>query len=334
MKHLRINRTRASLARFGALLVLLAPLQIAAQGKVTDAYPPISVPVQAKRLDNTNAYYILGKSGVPGPANEGMTSNGGFVVTEDGVVVFDALGTPSLGAAMIEEIRKVTDKPIRYVIVSHYHADHIYGLQAFRDHTEAKIIAHKLAYQYINSADAGGRLAQRQEALAPWINEQTRLIAPDQTFDDKLTLELGGNRMTLLYVGPAHGPDDVIMVAEPAGVLYAGDIVQTGRVPFLNTPDANTERWLENLETVKKMAPKYIVPGHGQVSNKAVADLDFTIRYINFVREQMKQAVENWVPFEEAYEQIDWSEYRDLPAFQESNKGNAYRVYLEVENSL
>jgi glyoxylase-like metal-dependent hydrolase (beta-lactamase superfamily II) len=124
------------------------------------------------------------------------------------------------------------------------------------------------------------------------------------------------------------------MVVEPAGVLYAGDIVQTGRVPFLNTPDANTERWLENLETVKKMSPKYIVPGHGQVSNKAVADLDFTIRYINFVRGQMKQAVESWVPFEDAYEQIDWSEYKGLPAFEESNKGNAYRVYLELENSL
>lgn len=319
----------------GALLLLAGQtLTPAAAGKITDAYPPISVPVQAQRLADTNAYYILGLSGVPGQDNEGMTSNGGFVVTKEGVIAFDALGTPSLGAAMIEEIRKVTDLPIRYVIVSHYHADHIYGLQAFRDHTEAEIIASAEAYEYIDSAISTDRLEQRREALAPWVDSATRIIAPDRTFEDELELELGGTKLTLKFVGPAHGPDDILMLVEPAGVLYVGDIVQTGRVPFLNTPDADTARWLESLEAVREMQPKYLVPGHGQVSDQAVADLDFTIRYIKFMREQMGAAVENWVPFEEAYEQVDWSEYENLPAFEESNKGNAYRVYLELESSL
>ena len=328
-------RSTSAKAWIGAFLLLTGQaLTPVAADKASDAYPPITVPVQTQQLADTNTFYILGQSGVPGQDNEGMTSNSGFVVTQEGVVAFDALGTPSLGAAMIEEIRKVTDQPIRYVIVSHYHADHIYGLQAFRDHTDAEIIASSQAYQYIDSAISTDRLEQRREALAPWVDEKTRVIAPDRTFEDELELQLGDTQMTLKFVGPAHGPDDILMLVEPAGVLYVGDIVQTGRVPFLNTPDADTERWLESLEAVRQMQPQYLIPGHGQVSDQAVADLDFTIRYIQYMREQMGAAVENWVPFEEAYEEVDWSEYEELPAFEESNKGNAYRVYLELESSM
>ena len=89
-----------------------------------------------------------GKSRHPGKENEGNTSNAGFVVTSEGVVVFDALGTPSLGWALLQEIRKITDRKIRYVVASHYHADHIYGLQAFRDRTEAIIVAQERSGEY------------------------------------------------------------------------------------------------------------------------------------------------------------------------------------------
>ena len=83
-------------------------------------------------------------------ANKGVISNAGFVVTGDGVVAFDALGTPALGRAMIAAIGGVTHAPIRRVIVSHYHADHIYGLQAFRG-VEAEIWAHRKAELYLAS---------------------------------------------------------------------------------------------------------------------------------------------------------------------------------------
>src|SRR5690554_5921432 len=80
-----------------------------------------------------HSWYVLGKAGMASAANEGFMSNAGFVVTDEGVVVLDALGTPVLGEQLIAEIGKITDKPIRLVVVSHYHADHYYGLQAFPD---------------------------------------------------------------------------------------------------------------------------------------------------------------------------------------------------------
>src|SRR5437867_2299451 len=81
---------------------------------------------------SAHCWFFQGQSGVASLANKGFMSNAGFVVTGQGVVVFDALGTPALGRAMREAIRKVTDEPIRRIVISHYHADHIYGLQELK----------------------------------------------------------------------------------------------------------------------------------------------------------------------------------------------------------
>ena len=102
-------------------------------------YAPLDTPLVVEQVPGHPIYYSIGNPGVPGRANQGNTSNAGFVVTADGVVVFDALGTPSLGWALLQKIRQTSGVPIRYNVVSHYHADHIYGLQAFRDHTDAII---------------------------------------------------------------------------------------------------------------------------------------------------------------------------------------------------
>jgi hypothetical protein len=82
-------------------------------------YAPITKPLTIEQVPGTQIYYSIGIPGVPGKANEGNTSNAGYVITDDGVVVFDALGTPSLGWAMLQDIRKRTDKKIRYVALSH-----------------------------------------------------------------------------------------------------------------------------------------------------------------------------------------------------------------------
>src|SRR5262249_14378436 len=109
-----------------------------------------------------SAYYIQGESGVPSIANRGHTSNAGFVVTSEGVVVFDSLGTPVLGRELVEAIRKVTAAPIRRVILSHYHADHFYGLAPLKD-AGAEIWAHAAARNVLQSDAVKLRLAERRE---------------------------------------------------------------------------------------------------------------------------------------------------------------------------
>jgi glyoxylase-like metal-dependent hydrolase (beta-lactamase superfamily II) len=181
--------------RFAAAMLAFSACLATAVHAQTAPYPPITIPLKIDQVPGKPIYYSTGNPGIPGipgKDNEGNTSNAGFVVTSDGVVVFDALGTPSLGWALLQDIRKVTDTKIRYVIASHYHADHIYGLQAFKDHTDAVIVAQERAGEYKDNEEtadekASQRLDQRRGALFPWVDNNTRVVAPDITFRDRMT---------------------------------------------------------------------------------------------------------------------------------------------------
>jgi glyoxylase-like metal-dependent hydrolase (beta-lactamase superfamily II) len=301
-------------------------------------YPAITIPLRVNPVPGKPIWYSIGNPGIPGKDNEGNTSNAGFVVTSDGVVVFDALGTPSHGWALLQEIRKLTDRKIRYVVASHYHADHIYGLQAFRDHTDATIIAQERSGEYkdnegIADEKASQRLDQRRGALFPWVDGNTRVVPPDITFRERMTIALGDRRLTLLFAGPAHSSSDMMMMVEPDGVLFAGDIVQNGRIPHMNSDDVSTTQWLHALAEVEKLGPKFIIPGHGKTLTDAREAIAFTRDYIQYMRNAMTAAVQNWTDFDVAYRQADWSKYRDFPAFASNNRGNAYRIFLELEQS-
>jgi glyoxylase-like metal-dependent hydrolase (beta-lactamase superfamily II) len=321
----------------GLSLALLFCL-LSAHAGTTEPYAPLTQPLVIEQLQGAPIYYTLGNPGVPGQQNEGHTSNAGFVVTTDGVVVFDALGTPSLGWNLLQAIRKVTDLPVRYNVVSHYHADHIYGLQAFKDHSASVIVAQQRATEYREDEETSGeraeqRLDQRRQALYPWVDSNTRVVPPDITFETKATLYLGGKRFVVLYAGPAHSASDSMMLVEPDGVLFAGDVVQNGRIPFMNADDVDTANWLRSLGEIAKLEPKYVIPGHGRPSAAVNDAIAFTRDYITYVRDAMGKAAEDWVDFDTVYTRTDWTKYKDFPAFDANNRGNAYRIYLEMEQS-
>ena len=341
---LRITHLRARMAFLDSpaaavlLVAILTGCLSAARGEEKSPYPPLNLPLTIEQVPGKPIYYSIGSPSVPGQANQGNTSNAGFVVTSEGVVVFDALGTPSLGWALLQAIRKITDKPVRYVVLSHYHADHIYGLQAFRDHTSATIIAQDHAREYRENDEtsderAEQRLDQRRQALAPWVDRDTRVVTPDITFGRKLTLTTGGKRFALLYAGPAHSASDIMMMVEPEGVLFAGDIVQNSRVPFMNSDDVDTTQWLRGLKEVEDLSPTFIIGGHGKPSTAAKEAIAFTRDYIEYVRAAMAKSVDDWIDFDAAYAKTDWSKYRNMPAFDANNRGNAYRIFLDMERS-
>lgn len=287
----------------------------------------VTVPMQAVRL-GTHSYFVQGLPGAASSENQGFMSNAGFVVTRDGVVVFDALASPPLAKKLLGLIRQVTKQPIRRVIVSHYHADHFYGLQVFKAEG-AEIWAHRLAEGATRTEDAALRLAQRKEALFPWVDDRTRLIEPDRYVDDDTKFELGGVHFVLRHVGPAHTREDLAMLVKEDRVLYAGDLVFRGRVPFVG--DADARAWVASLDKLLALDPKVLVPGHGEPSRTPRQDLEFTREYLVFLREQMANAARDLVPFEEAYNAVDWSKYQGLPAFEEANRVNAYNQYLQLE---
>lgn len=123
-----------------------------------------------------------------------------------------------------------------------------------------------------------------------------------------------------------------MLVKEP-GILFSGDVIYKGRIPFLDSPETDVRNWLKGLEYLARLkpAPAYFIPGHGDADNDLAQSLVFTRDYIEYVVNAMKKALQNLQPFDQAYKNTDWSAYENMPAFKASNRGNAYRVYLELE---
>ena len=275
-----------------------------------------------------SAWFVRGASGVPSQANRGHTSNAGFVITKDGVVVFDALGTPVLGEELLAEIRKRTRAPIRRVVVSHYHADHFYGLAPFKA-AGAEIWAHRNVLPYLKSDAPQARLVERSTTLAPWVPKDMAFVLPTHFVSGQETFRLGGLTFRVIPVGPAHTAEDLALMVEEEGVLFVGDLMFAGRIPFVG--DADSRGWVAAIDRVVTYEPLVMVGGHGEASRNAAADLRLTRDYLVHLRKVMGEAAEDFVEFEEAYRKADWSRFAHLPAFEAANRRNAYNTYIRMQ---
>ncbi len=306
----------------------LAPL-IALATFAAQAQPAADTgPVMTGEAVGPHSYYVQGLTQLGSTRNQNFISNAGFVVTPDGVVVVDALGSPRLAERLTQVIRQRTDKPITHVILTHYHADHIYGLQHFQQ-LGAKIIAHSASREYIQSDTARLRLEASRTDLAPWINEQTRIVPADVWIDGPTALKVGGVVFELTPVGPSHTPEDLTVFVPSEKVLFAGDLFFNGRLPFVG--QANSRQWILSLERLLAFDAKAVVPGHGAASTDPKKDIGTTRDYLKHLRQSMGEAVENFVPFEEAYDKTDWSAFEAMPMFGPANRMNAYNTYLLLE---
>lgn len=277
---------------------------------------------------SAHGWFFQGDAGMASAQNKGYMSNAGFVVTTEGVVVYDTLGTPALGEAMRVAIRKVTAQPIRRIVISHYHADHFYGLQAMA--TEGvPIYAHRNAEKYLQSGQPLERLAQRRTDLFPWVDENTRIVPPTQWLDGDTSFKLGGLTFDMIYTGGAHAPEDLMLFVKEDRLLFAGDLLYAGRVPFVGNADSAS--WLRAMDKLIALDPLVVVPGHGPASRDVQRDLVLTRDYLKFLRQSMGDAVANLQPFEDAYAATDWSRFKSLPAFEQANRINAWGTYLRME---
>jgi glyoxylase-like metal-dependent hydrolase (beta-lactamase superfamily II) len=309
-------------ARRAGLAMLLAVVSLTpalAQGG------PALKPVQV----SSSAWYVEGLSALGSTANQNFISNAAFVVTPAGVVVIDALGSPALAERLLLEIRKLTPLPVTHVIVTHYHADHIYGLQTFKAQG-ARIIAHRSALEYLNSETARQRLETSRTELAPWVDGETRLVSADEWIDGNKTLNVGGTSFVIRHVGPSHTPEDLVVYLPKEKVLFAGDLVFRNRIPFVGQADSG--RWIQALDVLLTFDATTIVPGHGPLSSEARQDMQQTRDYLVYLRTTMGEAARNLEPFEDAYQAADWSRFEKLPLFRVANRMNAYNTYLLMEH--
>jgi glyoxylase-like metal-dependent hydrolase (beta-lactamase superfamily II) len=320
----------------GALCCAVA-LGLADAAAQPAAATPVVTPPSTVRMElepvAEGTWFVQGQSAMGSAANQNYISNAAFVVADGGVLVIDALGSPPLARQLLARIREVTPLPVRYLVVTHCHADHIYGLQVFRE-LGATIVGHVGCRDYLASDTARQRLDISREELFPWVDENTRLVAPDRWLgeggsDDDLLLHIGRREFRVRHAGPSHTAEDLIVHDASTGVLFAGDIVFRGRVPYVGLADSR--RWIGAIDRMLDLKPRVLVPGHGPLSLEPAVDLQLTRDYLAYLRQTMGEAARNLEPFDEAYARADWSRFAALPLFAAANRMNAYNTYLLME---
>lgn len=268
--------------------------------------------------------------------NRGFISNAYFVVTKDGVIVFDALSTYKLGRELLETIKSLTDKPVKYLIVSHYHTDHFYGAKAFKE-SGAIIVAHSWSYEYLSSEESQNMFKARRSILGEDLNG-TELVPPDITTSSSLTIHMGGENFEVYHWCKAHTNGDIVMYIPSKKILFAGDLVFGGRVPFLGS--GNSKTWINCLDDIMRIKPEILLPGHGHYlrgKEEIQRQVMWTKRYIQDIRNVVKKLYEEGLDVEEVKKRANEEllrinpEYAQVGAFFDVNPVNAYYVYFEIE---
>ncbi|HEU4473708.1 MAG TPA: MBL fold metallo-hydrolase [Gemmatimonadales bacterium] len=270
-------------------------------------------------------YAVLGDTG---QGVEGRP-NAGFVVTADGVVVIDALASPRQGEQLLRTIRRITDRPIVWLVLTHHHPDHHFGAVVLRN-AGAKVIAHpdKRAL-----ASEGGEDA----LIADWV----RVVGldamrgfefadtPDRPVTSSDTLRLGGKTIVVTHPGAGHSPGDLIVWLPGDDVLFAGDVLVEDGVSMI--VDGNSGVLLGALDTVSALRPRLVVPGHGAIPARPADLVRRTRDYLTRLQQEMRTAVETGVPMRRAMAGLPPADSIRPVSLNSRRRRNAVRVYVEEE---
>lgn len=205
-------------------------------------------------------------NGVYARLHEGLT-NGGIIVGDDGVLLVDSLRVPSFARDLIADVKKITDKPIHYVVDTHSHWDHSWGNEEFPDST---IIGHTNARAEMLDLEKRDWWMNRVVSAGdPWSEEArtVKITPPDLTFDEKMSLHFGDRRIDLIYLGRAHTSGDIFIHLPDDGLLFTGDVAQDGGVPFML--DGYPKDWVGTDTRLAEVPCDRFMAGHGPIGAPA-----------------------------------------------------------------
>jgi cyclase len=242
-------------------------------------------------------------------SNKLAVDNSGFVVGERGVLVIDAHINGAMARQIQAAVRKVTDKPILYLVNTNFHGDHTFGNYAFPP--ETRIIAHRKTAERMRRFEQEKQFLMQTVEHDPAVFADVKLRLPDQLFDEHLKLDLGGRVVELYHWGPGNTPGDTVVYVPEAKVAWTGNLVLgEGTIPFLIEGGASDYR-----QTIARFARavevKTIVPGHGPLTTSAI--LDRYLRYLGELTESVRQATRAGQSLEEALASIPLGEAHALP---------------------
>ena len=210
-----------------------------------------------------NVYSIVSPSiGLPTPENKGWNSNSHFVVTENGVLVFDTGSSELIGNKIKSAIKTVTDQPVRWVINSHSHADHWLGNAAFTD-TDAEIIASKQALALMK--EDGQPSMEFYSRVSEGATGPTQLVYPSLLLAKIQKRNFGGVEVEFIFSNDGHSPGDVLMWLPKQKIIFGGDVLSSDWMPII-TGHGNVPNLINTLYAVEKLNPTIVLTGHGRAT--------------------------------------------------------------------
>ena len=267
----------------------------------------------------------IGATSPPRYENSGHNNNLSFVITSDGVLVVNAGASYLLAKALHTEIKKITDQPVKYVVLENGQGHAVLGSNYWKTQG-AKIIAHEDAVHEIEENSFA--MVDRMKKTVKERAEGTVVVMPDETFTDKKIIEMGGLRIELLYLGPAHSPGDIMVWLPEKRLIITGDMAFHERMlPLFEHTD--TAAWIATWDKFAALDAKYVIPGHGGPTNMAEV-ARFTKDYLIYLRKKMAGLIEKGGSLQEAYE-IDQSPYLHLHTSEFLAKRNAGQVFTMME---
>jgi quinoprotein relay system zinc metallohydrolase 2 len=261
------------------------------------------------------------------PSNLGHIANVGCIIGEDAVAVVDSGGSAAHGRLLRSAIREVTDLPIRYVIATHVHPDHLFGHAAFLDDKPTFVGHAKLpaalqargTFYLDNLRDEFGDLA-----------DGTDVVMPDLLVEDVMELDLGNRRLLLTAHPTAHTDNDLSILDHESGLLWAGDLVFMERLPVV---DGHLLGWLDVLERMREeVKAAAVIPGHGPITAAWPRAMDAEVRYLSRLRDDVRAFLAAGGLLEDAVQAIGLEDERsEWSLFDHYHGRNVSAAFAELE---
>jgi glyoxylase-like metal-dependent hydrolase (beta-lactamase superfamily II)/rhodanese-related sulfurtransferase len=292
--------------------------------KISD-YEPDSILYRLPEVIAPGVYSAIGATQPYTYENSNHNNNLSFIVTTDGVLVFNAGGSYLVAKAMHEEIKKVTDQKVKYVVLENSQGHAILGSNYWKEQG-AIIIAHVEADKEIRhrGEDIYARTlrVQKEKIIG------TKVVFPDLTFKEKMPISMGNTQIELMHIGASHSPDDIQLWLPQQKILISGDTAFNERMlPIFS--HTNAAAWIETWDKIEALEPEIIIPGHGEPTDLATIT-KFTKDYLVYMRTEVEKVIDDDGGLYEAYN-IDQSMFRNRGTFRELHKQNAERIFKQME---
>lgn len=303
---------RATLTLAAAPLLRSLPVRADDAGEASEIAPGILV--------------HQGRYEVQSPDNQGDMANASFVVGNECVAVIDTLGSAVAGRELLSTIRAATNKPIRYVINTHMHPDHVFGNAAFKADAPTFVGHHKLARGLATRAER--YLAINKEMLGPDAFEGIEVILPTLKVEDKVTLDLGGRTLILEPQRTAHTDNDLTITDSATNTLFLGDLLFSVHVPTL---DGSIKGWLALIDELKTRDAARVVPGHGPHAMELPEALEPEKRYLAAIADDVRRLIKEGKTLEDATRTAGFSERDAWKLFDHYHVRNVSAAFAELE---